>query len=595
MLPYRESNFLLLTTTTRLFAHQSTAKKKKPPPTTTTTTNRRPGGRTAQKSSTANIPPVNISYTIRYSPNFQRHIVSSTIETTNTNSKTTVQKTKKKTVIRSFEWLDEAREAYPTAILENLSLPPPPSLFQQQQQLGRSSSGHYENNNNIGDSSSSSSSNHHSNNEDESVLLFSRIVAGAGTDETSAYYNNYQDQQSTNNDTTIAKSEIKSSSTTKLQQHSNNNSNNNGGSYLLKFLQKLYSALPTITPAEIHRGVLDKFPKLAFYDAALVHERLFFLLAPLPPDDVMAQIRTKATTSMMGTTTTTTRPPQRKKAGREKKKVSAPKDDDNSWSDDMDEYNMNATRCCDDFPLLFYKYGYGAGLSQSQLVQALQPLPQFWLPVYLGDASVASKKPQDILPYVFYHLSSHPEALSDTNSQLDPLLTGTIQADVASLAHAISAVGLTWDQCRLLLLALPSLRTCEVEPNWEFYSRGPVRSTLMEGSLIYLRLRLQLDPMQVFALIKTHTRLSTYNVFDRLKPILDALQYELDLDSQSLKQLILRMPSLLGMSKSSLLEHIQFFTEDGTSNSPNGATVYSEIIKTIHAPFSNPPCPLSLE
>ena len=441
------------------------------------------------------------SYTISYSSNFQRHIVSSITKTVTAKSNVTkVQKT----VVRSFEWLDEAQKAYPTATLEYLS-PPPPS-FLQQEMVARSQSS------------------------EEQAVLFSRIVAGAGAEETSVYYNEKGNTSMDKNITTTTTS----------------TNPNNGGSYLLKFLQKLYSALPTITPAEIHRGVLDKFPKLALYDSALVHERLFFLLAPLPPGEVLAQLKLK--TTVAGTTTTTTT-----------RKLKAKQEE--SWEDNG---NANVTSCYDDFPLLFYKYGYGAGLTQSQLVQALQTLPQFWLPVYLGDASVASKRPQDILPYVFYHLSSHPEALSDTNSQLDPLLTGVVQADVASLAHAKSALGLTWDQCRLLLLALPSLRTCEVEPNWEMYLRGPVRSTLIEDSLIFLRLRLQLDPLQVFALIKTHTRVSNYRVFDRLKPTLDALQIELGLDSEELKQLILRMPSLLGMSESSLLAHIQFFTIEGT-------------------------------
>ena len=438
------------------------------------------------------------SYTISYSPNFQRHIVSSITKTVTAKSNVTKMQ---KTVVRSFEWLDEAQKAYPTATLEYLS-PPPPSFLQQEMAA-------------------------QSQTNEEEAVLFSRIVAGAGAEETSVYYkekgSTYVDENTTTTTTTLSTNP------------------NNGGSYLLKFLQKFYSALPTITPAEIHRGVLNKFPKLALYDSAFVHERLFFLLAPLPPGEVLAQLKQKSTAA--GTTTT--------RKAKEKQ--------EDSWEDGC----VNVTSCFDDFPLLFYKYGYGAGLTQSQLVQALQSLPQFWLPVYLGDACVASKRPQDILPYVIYHLSSHPEALSDTNSQLDPLLTGVVQADVASLAHAKSALGLTWDQCRLLLLALPSLRTCEVEPNWEMYLRGPVRSTLIEDSLIFLRLRLQLDPLQVFALIKTHTRVSNYRVFTRLKSILDALQTELELDSEELKLLILRMPSLLGMSEASLLAHIQFFTEEG--------------------------------
>ena len=193
---------------------------------------------------------------------------------------------------------------------------------------------------------------------------------------------------------------------------------------------------------------------------------------------------------------------------------------------------------------------------------------------------------------MFYHLSSHPEALSDTNSQLDPLLTAVLQADHASLAHAKSALGLTWDQCRLLLLALPTLRTCDIEPNWELHQRGPVRSELIEDSLIYLRLRLQLDPLQVFALVKTHTQLSHYRFLDRLKPTLDALQTELDLDSEELKQLILRMPSLLGMSTASLEAHIRFFTDEGEyylyliSRNPRSLEIISNNLVSLTPPLN---------
>ena len=415
-------------------------------------------------------------YSIRYSPNFQRHIVSR-ISTYKNGTRIP------KTVVKSFIWLDQAQKAYPAAVLEPMDLPPHSPLQ-----------------------------------DNEAASTLAKTIAGAGLEETTVYYQN----QDNDKDSTVASRAAKP---------------NNGASYLLKFLQKLYSALPTITPAVIHRGVMDKFPKLAFYDPALVHERLFFLLAPLPPDDILRRIKAKSTVSY-----------QSKKATR----------DAAQESDNIADY-------FDDFPVLFHKYGYGAGLTSNQLVQAFQSLPQFWLPIYFGDASVDCKRPQDILPYVFYHLSSHPEALRDTNVELDPLLNGVIQADVASVAHAKSALGLSWDQCRLLLLALPTLRTCDIEPNWELYQRGPVKSMLIEESLIYLRLRLQLDPLHIFALIKTHTRMSNYRFLVRLKPSLDALQKELHLDSEEVQRIILRMPSLLGIATSSLSAHLQFFTEEGKS------------------------------
>lgn len=443
--------------------------------------------KTTPQSTNTNTNTNTQRYTISYSPNFHRHIVSTISKNKNGTS---VQKE----VLRSFDWLDEAQRAYPTARLEPLDLPPPPRFV-------------------------------HGDQNETTTMMLSRIVAGAGVHEMSVYY---EDKERNSQDTTASNNKRRTMTTT---------TQNNGGSYLLKFLQKLYSDLPTITAAEIHRGVMDKFPALAIYDAALVHERLFFLLAPLPPDDVLAQLVAKTAANNIKKT---------------KKKAKAEQD---FWD------GNNVTCCFGDFPTLFYKHGYGAGLTQGQLVQALQSLPQFWLPMYLDDASVSCKKPQDILPYLVYHLSSHPEALSDTNNQLDPLLTGVPTSDVASLVHAKSALGLSWGQCRFLLLALPTLRTCETQPSWDLFLRGPVRSTLIEESLTYLRLRLQLDPSQVLALVKTHTRLSNYRFLDRLKPVLDALQTQLDLDSEELKRLILRMPQMLGIATSTLEANIDFFTE----------------------------------
>lgn len=350
-------------------------------------------------------------YTITYSPNFNRHLVSYEIRN-GTRSK--------KVAVRSFLWLDEALEAYPNAKLEPLD--PPPTLSSLQEGTNK-------------------------------ALQLSRIVAGAGVNESSVYYN---DGPNTND----------------VQRGSPAlNPNNNGGAYLYRFLQKFYATLPTISPAQIHRGVMDKFPKLAFYDAQWVHERLFFLLSPLPPDDAFDNLKAVSTD---GT--------RRRKAGN----------------------GTNASSCFDDFPVLFHKYGYGVGLSKVQLAQALQSLPQYWLPMYLGDALASTRKPQDVVPYILYNLNSHPTAFKEATEDLDHLLTGTAWGDMASIAHAKSSLGLTEHQCLVLLHAFPTLRTCDTEPNWEFFQRGPVRPVLMEESLAYLRLRLQLDPVQIFGLIKVN-------------------------------------------------------------------------------------------
>ena len=411
------------------------------------------------------------SYTISYSPNFNRHLV--TRESQNSTGGTT---SSRKTVIKSFLWLDEAQRTFPEAKIELMDPPPPPF------------------------------------NKTEEAELLNKVVAGAGINETFIYY-----LDDGNNSTTQS------------------NHANNGGTYLLRFLQKLYSALPTITPAEIHRGVMNKFPRLAFYDAANIHERLFFLLAPLPPEELLSSLRVHPNNPL--------------KKRRKKKTGDALSEGEHDLSEFMDDF---------DFPVLFHQYGYGAGMRPSQLVQALQTLPQYWLAIYMSDSSGPMKRPQDYLPYIFYHLNAHPDTMNSVRNELDPLLQGVNPVDVASLAHAKVSLGLSWDQCRLLLYALPTLRSCDSEPNWELCNKGNIRNTFMEEALQYLRLRFQLDPPNILGLMKTHTRLSTYNVQTMLKPHSDNLQRLLHLQSDELQQIVIRMPSVLGCSESSINERLNF-------------------------------------
>jgi hypothetical protein len=425
-------------------------------------------------------------YTISYSPNFHRHIVS----------KVTLGNARK-TVVESFCWLDEALRDYPMATLEPLDLPPPPMLMMS------------------GTKTTTTTTTNHTDTTTTKSLVLSEIVAGAGIQDTTVYYRRRDDDPSSFSNATAT-----ATATTTTTSARNPN---NGGSYLLRFLQKLYTTWPTLNPPTIHRTVMDRFPRVAFYDAALVHERLFFLLSPLPPPE---------------------------------------------FNINSNNNNNNTAATTVDFPLLFYKYGYGAGLTPRQLVQALQTLPQYWLSIYVTDSLASSRKPQDYLPYIYHQLlnsqkDQDPDALRKINHDLDPLLVGVVAADIACLAHAQSSLQITAQQCRILLQALPSLRTCQVDPHWElFLTKGPVRNQLKEDALAYLRLRLQLDPRQVVCMIKTYTRLSHMGP-TRLKKTMDYLQSTLKLSSQQLQQLMLRMPSLLGSSTMSLDKRILFLQQEG--------------------------------
>ena len=133
--------------------------------------------------------------------------------------------------------------------------------------------------------------------------------------------------------------------------------------------------------------------------------------------------------------------------------------------------------------------------------------------------------------------------------QLGQFLEGADFSDTLTLGY-LYCLGISLKKLRLLLSAFPLWTTNNLDPGWEILQRGPVRSSLKRHSLDYLRQRLQVRPSDVYKMIKTHTRLSTYDAATKILPTLDTLQRSLDMKSHELKQLVLRMPSVIGMGTS---------------------------------------------
>ena len=204
---------------------------------------------------------------------------------------------------------------------------------------------------------------------------------------------------------------------------------------------------------------------------------------------------------------------------------------------------------CHDWPKSFSR-GYGAGLTEKQAFDAIQALPHL-----LAINPIDSKRLRPPIPFL-YQMGVPLNLIDMARTELDEFLMGVGIVDIASIAY-LKSLDITWDQCRILLSAFPCLLTPSLEPSWEHTESGPVRSAFMEDSLYYLRSRLQLTPADIFAMIKTHSRLSGYTV-QILKFHLDAMQSKLCLTSRNSQALVLRTPSLLGVSPSSLDERIDF-------------------------------------
>lgn len=251
--------------------------------------------------------------------------------------------------------------------------------------------------------------------------------------------------------------------------------------------------------------VVNNFPHVLLYDPRHVKERLDFLLAPLPPS--------------------------------------------------VDKGNVN------DWPLLASQ-GFGAGWAIDQVRQALQALPHVVLSMHLEDTF--AMKPS--LIYFLLSLQVSYEDVDRVRLEVDEW------GDVFTFAYLHGDVGLEWTQLNTMLQAFPCLAICSTEPTWQMISDKStnMRSVLLEDSLHYLQRRLQVGPWTVEAMLKTHPRLSTYGADGKIRPTLDALQANLGLKSIELRKLVLRMPSLIGMSveesgESGLFQRLRFFEDEGPS------------------------------
>jgi len=201
-----------------------------------------------------------------------------------------------------------------------------------------------------------------------------------------------------------------------------------------------------------------------------------------------------------------------------------------------------------DWPVLAGQ-GHGAGLTIDQAAKAITMMPEL-LALYYED----SKKPS--LNYLQQMQVSVPAELQVYN-ELN--LEGTDPSDALCFAY-LHSLGIEWSQLRILQSSLPLWTTNNIEPDWIMLGKGPVRSTLKRPALDFLRQRLQTSPSDVYRLLKTHTRLSSYDLCDNIMPKCDMLQSKLQLSSADLRKLVLRMPSLIGVSSSAFDDRLDFFT-----------------------------------
>lgn len=272
-----------------------------------------------------------------------------------------------------------------------------------------------------------------------------------------------------------------------------------------------------MTPSELE-FVLSNFPQVCLYDKTELETFIRFLLSPMPPSTIPS-VTLVADTGV----------------GREKV----------------------------DWPRLAHE-GFGAGLTVDQATKAIRMVPEL-MALYYED----TRKPSVGYMYTQMQQRLPPQLSDEVQMQLGQFLEGADFSDVLTLGY-LHSLGISWKKLRLLLSAFPLWTTNNLDPGWEILQRGPVRSVLKRHSLDYLRQRLQIRPSEVYKMLRTHTRLSTYDAATKILPTLDKLQRRLDLKSSEMKQLILRMPSVIGIgtsakkdTSSSFDQRIEFFQNEG--------------------------------
>jgi hypothetical protein len=249
-------------------------------------------------------------------------------------------------------------------------------------------------------------------------------------------------------------------------------------------------------------ALLDRWSGFELYPVDILRERIEFLMAPLPEEELLLKV---------------------------------------NFTENID------------WPVQLLRHGRGCGMSLAQVSHALQVLPQFILPL----PQVPSAQSIDP-PLAKLYEQTPSISVVITGNRMEAWLAGASASETLTLAY-LQWRGWTWMDFKLLIHAFPSILQPTLDPSWDI--KGRVRSQLRPEALHYLQGRLQLRPWHLQAMLRTHSTLSTYDL-TMIQRNLDYLQGALQLYSDQLRQILLEMPSLLGVSTITLQKRLDFWRFD---------------------------------
>jgi len=206
-----------------------------------------------------------------------------------------------------------------------------------------------------------------------------------------------------------------------------------------------------------------------------------------------------------------------------------------------------------DWPHIASK-GFGAGLTIKQAGLAIRMMPEL-LALHYED----SRKPSQLYLFQEMKLRFPQDQIAKVSTTAKDLLEGSDSGDLYLMVYLLS-LGVSWQSIRILCNALPvGSLSCALDPGWDLIQsrpenklKRPIRKKLKQSANDYLRQRLQVRPAEVHKMIRTHSRLSTYDPCNKVMPTLDAIQNKLGLTSEQVRTLVLRSPSVIGVEAVSI-------------------------------------------
>ena len=399
---------------------------------------------------------------IQFSRVFQRHVVYTSSNNNNNNNGNAKANGVMDEVIQSFEFLDEAVKSYPNApVLAPKDLPfPPPScsLVYPDENTGESSMNHIVSRGRAIDT-------------DVEEEECGTTIAGMGLwtlcelEYDPAHCNtDYQYDEAQKALSTLLQL-VSSDSSFVVPRHFFRLDSRRIAmrAQTPESITKNYGRVVNLlSQGNAHAGggtafVLQNFPQLCLYDCSELESLVEFLLQPLPPESIpsVAMVADRLGGAVSGRSGTGV-----------------------------------------DWPALAGQ-GYGAGLTVDQASSAIRMMPEL-LSLYHED----SRKPSLMYMYNQMKFPIPPNLIDEASVQIN--LEGTDPTDQHTFAY-LNSIGISWSQLRILASSLPLWTTCALEPGWELFQKGPVRSMLKRPALDYLRQRLQIGPSDIYRLLKTHT------------------------------------------------------------------------------------------